>query len=259
MGVLATTLWNRGYRAYPLPVATAVGVNRPVLQPLISTHKALECPRCHYEIPKQNLQEISKTWLKVYESSFLYFWLLRLARKGGRNLVGHTLDAIIPMPNSLKGKLKRWLQPMAKYYEPRCWSYTDLVKRYAAKKPLRLSEYWNKTIVNMRVWGTFKRFHDGEIFWGIARLLVLGLTWYDVGKYLYRAYKNPQERKKNLKKCLIQAIKWTIGTEIGNIGFDIGMQIAPKIQYWEQTGLLMEALWSATFDRLLHKQIHLEQ
>jgi len=258
MGVLAINPWNGGYMTYPLPVATAVGVNRLVLQPPISTHKALECPNCYYTMPGQNPPAAAKTGLNLYEGSFLSLWAIRLARKGGRNLVGDTLDGVIPLPIRLKAKIKQWVTPTITYYENRCWDYSYIAKRLSARKPIKLSEYFKKTIINMRVDGTVRRFYEGRVFMGIARFVLLGITCYDVGKYAYRAYKYPQERKKNLKKCLRQAIKWTIGTEIGNIGFDIGASLVPMMNYKVLSGFLMEAVWSASFDLVLQKHIMLD-
>jgi len=251
--------WNLNHSYSPITVPTntfffQIESAKPIHQisspPKLINLTVWECSKCHSH---QDLKAVYEVWLEVYQSSFLFCWLHRLARKGGRNLAGYTLDCMLPIPTAWKEKLNQRLKRSVAYYEKNCWDYADIFKRFKAGKPVRLSDYWKKTIINLRIEGTVTRFYEGQIFSGLARFVLLVLTYYDVGKYAYRAYKHPEEKDKNLKKCLLQAIKWTLGTEIGNIGFDIGANIAPTNKHWALAGFLMEALWSATFDKLLQK------
>jgi len=208
----------------------------------------LECSVCHTQ---HDMKSVYMAWLNLYQSSFLFLWLHRLARKGGRNLVGDAMDSLLPFPKSWKTKISKKFKSTVAHYDANNLDYSEILRRFRAGRPVSLSEYIQKTIVNVKIINTIRRFYEGRIYMGVARFILVGITFYDVGKYAYRAYQHPEKREQNLQKCLRQAIKWTIGTEIGNLGFDVGVCLTSARKEKLVTGFLMDALFSALFDKAL--------
>lgn len=217
-----------------------------------TSSKTLACPHCHQTIPWQDLQEAFK------ESSLLACLTLRLARKGGRDLIGYSLDKVIPLPKKFKNRVSRLVKKPTLYFEKEYWDYNIVFQKLKKGSRLSLIEFFKKTILHSRLWSLLYRYYEGQIFAGLTRTILLLITCYDVAQYAYKANKFPEQKDQNLKLCVRQAIKWTIGTEIGNIGFDLGKTLAPAIHFRAYAGVLMEVLWSGLFDKWLNNYVSLE-
>jgi len=215
--------------------------------------QAVVCPHCRQSFNPAIPQLASPTnnWLNLDQSSFLYCWTVRLARKGSRNLFGYGLDKIVPIPKRFTKNLKKALEPYAAYYEKNCLDYVTLCKYLKMGKRVTLKDFLVKAVLNGRVWGIFGLFYRGEIFFGLSKVILAGISIYDVSEYAYKAYKYSYNRDKNQKQCLRQALKWTVGSEIGNAGFDFGILLSKT--HWSQTGFLADTLVSALFDKSIQK------
>jgi hypothetical protein len=180
-------------------------------------------------------------WLKP--DSFESLWLIRLARTGGRKLIGDTLDGLLPWPNK-QAVIERF-RAKAEYLDKNTLFYSDIIN---GTKPS-----FKKLFYNRRLYDAYLTLHQGHVWGFLIRHGIILASIIDATKYLWLAYKNPTDRDKNTALFYRQALKWTIGSEIASLGMSIGVMLTKGRDTKMTTGFLMGALFAATFDHYLNK------
>lgn len=196
-------------------------------------------------------------WLKP--DSFELLWLQRLARASGRKLMGDAFDGLLPLPDNFKKKVMAWANPLANYYDKNTWYYSDLFKEIKAGK----AGYWRnipqKLIINRRIYEPVFDLAEGSLWGFIARQAVGVWSVFDVLRYGWKGFVLKENQEENKLKCYRQALKWTIGSEIGSLGFSLGILLAKGKKASLTTGLFTSVLFSTAFDRLMHQVFNSSQ
>jgi len=224
-----------------------------------ATHKALECPRCHYVIPRPIKAAQGKfLWEKLLQTQtgaiFFDCWTFRFLRRGIRDITGTVLDKSVPINANWVNFIKRLATPKANFYEKNCWDYIDIYQRFKNRQSVSIFDYVRKKLINLPLSGTLCCFRDGEIFRASARMTSSGFTWFRAGRRTYRTYQQTHDKAKTTKTGVVEVLKWTFGTEISSLGAEIGKLLSPK--RGQEIGFLIGTLCSAVFDTVLERTIN---
>lgn len=174
-----------------------------------------------------------------------------MARHAGRDLTGFILDTHYPLDTAIKSRLQSFMQGKFDHVLNNSWYYSDVFERIKTGKVVSLQDFLKRTIIYDNLRGYVSDFKDGEIFRGLAKTGLFGITLLQVGTETYQAYQKTQDPEKTGIVFLKESLRWLIGKEVGHIGFAMGGRLSKE--KWYLAGFFMASLLSAITDYLYKK------